>query len=181
VPPTEPEPKSVPCGPAQSLDAVEVEQVDVGREERQGDDALVEIDADLLLHSRLVADDLAGGDAAHRHLALARPEILDREAGDVAGQVLDRRRARPLDVGFALRVDREGNVLHRRCAPGGGDDDLVVPLRFLRARALRAAAAWLHAGDAAAAIAAKATPASKRDCETVQAMVSPFRNMIADL
>ena len=46
-------------------------------------DRLVEIDADLLLDARLVADDLPGRDAAHRDLALAKPEVLDGEAGDV--------------------------------------------------------------------------------------------------
>ena len=57
---------------AQHLDAVDVEEVEVRREERQRDHRLVEVDADLLLHARLVAHDLAGGDAAHRDLALAR-------------------------------------------------------------------------------------------------------------
>ena len=73
--------------------------------------AFVEIDADLFLDARLVADDLAGGDAADRHLALARPEVLDREAGDVAADVLDRRGIGALDVFLGLRVDREGHVL----------------------------------------------------------------------
>ena len=61
----------------------------------------VEIDADLLLHARLVAGDLAGGDAAHRNLALARPEVLDGEARDVAADVLDRLRVGALDVFLA--------------------------------------------------------------------------------
>ncbi len=75
---------------AQRFDAVEVEQVEVGREQRQRDRRFVEIDADLFLDARLVAGDLAGGDAADRDLALARPEILDGEPGDVAADVLDR-------------------------------------------------------------------------------------------
>src|SRR3990170_4977911 len=39
---------------AQSLDAVEVEQVEIGGAQRQGDDGFVEVDADLLLDARLV-------------------------------------------------------------------------------------------------------------------------------
>ena len=75
--------------PAQHLDAADVEQVEVGREEREGDDRVVEVGADLLLDARLVAHDLAGGDAAHRHLALAGAEVLHGEAGHVRGHVLD--------------------------------------------------------------------------------------------
>ena len=111
---------------AQRLDAVEVEQVEIGREQRQRNHAFVEVDADLFLHARLVADDLAGGNAAHRHLALARPEVLHREAGNVAADVLDRLGIGALDVFLRLRVDREGHVLDRRCALGRGDDDLVA-------------------------------------------------------
>ena len=124
--------------PAQRLHAIEVEEVDVGREQRQRDDAFIKVDADLFLHARLVADDLAGGDAAHRHLALARPEVLDRQARDVAREVFDRGRVGALDVGLGLRIDREGNVLQVHRALGRGDDDglglfvvgLVGGLRF---------------------------------------------------
>ena len=111
---------------AQGFDAVEVEQIDVRREQRQRDHAFVEIDADLLLHARLVAGDLPGGDAADRDLALARAEILDGQAGDVAADVLERRGVGALDVLFGLRVDREGHVLDGRCALGRGDDDLAL-------------------------------------------------------
>ena len=97
--------------PAQRLDAVEVEQVEVRREQRQRDDALVEVDADLLLHARLVADDLAGRDTAHRNLALPRPEILYGKPGDVAADVLECDRVGALYVGLGLGVDREGHVL----------------------------------------------------------------------
>ena len=83
---------------AQCFDAVQVEQVEVRVEQRQGNDRLVEIDADLFLHARLVADDLAGRHAADRHLALARPEVLDGEAGDVAADILDRAGVGALDV-----------------------------------------------------------------------------------
>ena len=71
----------------------------------------VEVDADLLLDAGLVADDLAGGDAADRDLALARPEVLDGEAGDVAADVLDGAGVGALDVLLGLGVDREGHVL----------------------------------------------------------------------
>src|SRR6185503_2590327 len=43
---------------AQHLDAVGVEQIEIGREERERDDRLVEVDADLLLDAGLIADDL---------------------------------------------------------------------------------------------------------------------------
>ena len=86
--------------------------------------AFVEIDADLFLDARLVADDLAGGDAADRHLALAGAEVLDGEAGDVAADVLERLRVRALDVRLGLRVDREGHVLDARGALGRSHDDV---------------------------------------------------------
>ena len=50
---------------AKRLDAVQVEQIEVRREQRERSDRFVEIDADLFLHARLVAGDLAGRDAAH--------------------------------------------------------------------------------------------------------------------
>src|SRR6185369_11689171 len=49
--------------PAQRLNAVQIEQVEVRREQRKRNDAFIEVDADLLLHARLVTYDLAGGDA----------------------------------------------------------------------------------------------------------------------
>ena len=84
--------------PPQRFHAVEIEQVEVGREQRQRDDAFVEVDADLFLHSGLVADDLARRNAADRHLALPGAEVLHRQVGDVAADVLDRLRIRALDV-----------------------------------------------------------------------------------
>ena len=98
VPPTEPEPNRRALRAAQRLDAVEIEEVEVRREQRQRDDAFVEVDANLLLHAGLVADDLAGGHAADGNLALPRPEVLDRQARNVAADVLDRLRMRALDV-----------------------------------------------------------------------------------
>ena len=112
--------------PAQRLDAVEVEQVEVGGEQRQRDCRFVEIDPDLLLHPGLVAHDLSGGDAADRNLALPRPEVLHRQPGDIARDVFERVRARLLDVGGGLRVDRERHVLDRLVALGRGDDDVVA-------------------------------------------------------
>ena len=53
-------------------------------------------------------DDLARGHAADRHLALPGPEVLHRQARDVAADVFERLRVRALDVGRRLRVDREG-------------------------------------------------------------------------
>ena len=110
---------------AQRLDAVEIEQVEIGGEQRQRDDAFVEIDADLFLDARLVADDLPGRNTADRYLALPWPEVLDSQARDVARDILERRRARALDVDLRLRVDRERHVLQAAVALGRGDDDLV--------------------------------------------------------
>jgi outer membrane receptor protein involved in Fe transport len=70
----------------------------------------------------------AGGDAAHGDLALARPEILDGEAGDVARQALQIGGARALDVRLGLRIDREGNVLKVLRAQGRGHHDLLLVL-----------------------------------------------------
>ena len=112
-----------PLRSAERLDAVEIEQIEVRREERKRNHALVEIDADLLLDPGLVAHDLAGRDAAHRNLALARTEVLHRQARDIARDVLEIVRSRFLDVFLRLRIDRERHVLDRRVALGSGDDD----------------------------------------------------------
>src|SRR4030095_13570551 len=90
---------------AQRLNAVQVVQVDVGCEERQRDDGLVEIDADLLLHAGLVAHDLSGRHSAHGALALAWTEVLDGETGYVPRQLLDVGGAELLDIVRSLRVD----------------------------------------------------------------------------
>ncbi len=119
---------------AQGLDAVEIEQVEVGGEERQRDDRFVHVDADLLLNAWLIADDLAGRNAAHRHLALAGPEVLDGQAGNVAADILDGRGVGALDVLLGLRVDRERDFLEGRGALRRGDDDR---LPFARVGAVR--------------------------------------------
>ena len=97
----------------QRLDAVEVIKVEVRREQRQRDHRLVEIHADLLLDARLVANNLAGRYAADRDLALARTQVLDREARHVTRQFLEICRARALDVLRRLCVDRERHILDR--------------------------------------------------------------------
>ncbi len=96
--------------PAQHLDARHVEKVDVGGEEGKRDHRFVEVDADLLLDAGLVAHDLAGGDAAHRHLALAGAEVLHHEAGDVGGDVLEGGGAAVAQVLLGRRGDREGHL-----------------------------------------------------------------------
>ena len=109
-------------GAAQHFDAVQVEQVEVRGEQRHGDDAFVQIDADLLLHARLIADDLAGGDAADGDLALPGAEVLDGKAGDGARQVLDVGNAAVADGLFALRADGEGHIDQGFFAFACGDD-----------------------------------------------------------
>ena len=115
---------------AQHFDAVRVEQIEVRREQRQRDDRLVEVDADLLLHARLVAHDLAGGHAAHRDLALAGAEVLHGEARRRSPPRLrcPRRRA-SRSIFFGRRRDRERHVEQRLLALGGGDGDLFGQLR----------------------------------------------------
>src|SRR5206468_2627868 len=87
----------------------------------------------------LVADDLAGGHAADRYLALARAEILDCEARYITADVLDALRVRTLNILLRLRIDRERHVLHGRRALGRGDDD--VP--FLGSRHRRCLRIWI--------------------------------------
>ena len=88
------------------------------------DDAFVEIDADLFLDARLVADDLAGRNAADRHLALARPEVLDREAGDIAADILDVVALARWMSAWVWALIEKGTSWTRRGALGRGDDDL---------------------------------------------------------
>src|SRR5690606_19906471 len=75
--------------PAQWFDAVEIVEIEVWREQRQRDDRVIEIDADLLFHTRLVAHDLTGGNAAQRNLALTWAKVLHGHAGDVAAQIFE--------------------------------------------------------------------------------------------
>ena len=117
---------------AQHLDAIGVEEIEIGREERERDDRLVEVDADLLLHARLVPDDLSRRDAAHRNLALARPEVLHGKARDVcrdAFEILDAARAQEL---LGRGGDREGHIQHRLLALRRGDGDLLAERRLER-------------------------------------------------
>ena len=116
----------MPCGPRSTSTRDQVEEVDVGREERQRDHRFVEVDADLLLDARLVAHDLAGGDAAHGDLALAGAEVLDGEAGDVRGDVFDRFGAEVAQLLFGRRGDRDRHVLHGLLALTRGDDHFLV-------------------------------------------------------
>ncbi len=108
---------------AQRFDAVEVEEVEVRGKQRQRNHRLVQVHADLLLHARLVADDLTGGHAADGDLALARAEVLDGEAGDVARQILEREHVVAFYRLLGLGVDGERQVLHRGLTLGGGNQD----------------------------------------------------------
>ncbi len=110
---------------AQRFNAVQVEEVEVGREQRQRDHGFVEIDADLFLDARLVANDLTGGNAAQSDLALSRPEVLDRQTGDVAREVFEVLRTRPLNVFFGLRIDGERHILKGLRPLRRGYDDFV--------------------------------------------------------
>ena len=75
--------------PAQHFETLQIEQIQIRREQRHRNRRLVEIHADRFFHAGLIAHDLAGADAANRDLALARPEIGDGQAGEVAGQLDD--------------------------------------------------------------------------------------------
>ena len=150
---------------AQRLDAVQVEKIEVGGEQRQRDDRLVEVDADLLLHAGLVADDLASRDPADRDLALARTEILHGEARDVARQILDPGRAGALDVGLRLRVDRKGHVDQALLALLRGDDDRVLVRRRARRRLALGGGLVLGPGGSPGGAAGLALPAL-RECRS---------------
>jgi hypothetical protein len=117
---------------AQDLDAVQVEQVEVRREQREGDHRFVQVDAHLLLDARLVTHDLAGGDAPHRDLALAGSQVLHRESAHVGGHALDVLDAARTQVLFGRRRHGEGHVVQRLLALQGGDRDLLLQLRHER-------------------------------------------------
>ena len=112
-------------GPAQDLDAGDVEEVDVGGEQRERDHGLVEVHADLFLHARLIADDLPGRNAAHRDLTLSGAEVLHGESGDVHGHVFDRLRAEVAQFLLGGRGDGHRNVVHVLLALAGRDDHLL--------------------------------------------------------
>src|SRR5690606_5103708 len=56
---------------AQHLETLQIEQLQIRREQCNRDRRLVEVDADLLLHARLIANNLSGADATDRDLALS--------------------------------------------------------------------------------------------------------------
>ena len=116
----------------QHLDTTGVEQIDIRREERQRHDRLVEVDTDLFLHAGLVAHDLAGRDTAHRDLALARPEILNRQPDHVHGHVFDIFDAANPQHFFGRRRNRERHVEQRLLALRRGDSDLLGQRRIER-------------------------------------------------
>jgi hypothetical protein len=91
----------------------------------------------------------------------ARPEILDRQAGDVARKILDRRGAGALDVFLRLGVDREGNFEQGLLALGRGHDDRVHRLGLggagLRLRVK---------GDGGARQCGEGNPAQENPCST---------------
>ena len=57
---------------------------------------------------------------------MARPEVLDGEAGNVPADVLDARRVGALNVLLGLRIDRERHVLNPGRTLGRGDDDFLL-------------------------------------------------------
>ena len=125
-------------GSAQHFDPVHVEQVEVGREQRQRDHRIVQIDADLLLDAGLVPDDLTGGDAAHGNLALAWPEILHGHAGKPTRQVLDPSGVGPRHFLRGLRSHGERHILNPRAALGGRHHHFLdFARRLLRRLGLR--------------------------------------------
>ena len=121
---------------AQHLEAIEVKELQVRREQCDRNRRLIEIDANLLLDAWLVADDLTRADAADGHLALTGTEIGDRQAGDVARKVDDVAGAGIADLSLARRCHGERHVLQARLALLGRNDDLENDrlLRLLRTR-----------------------------------------------
>ncbi len=117
-------------GAAEDLDAVGVEKIEVRREQGHRDQRLVEIDADLLLDARLVARDLSRGHAAHRHLALARAQVLHREAAHVRRYVLDVGGPAHAERLFSRGCHGEGNLPDQVLALHGGDRDLLREVRL---------------------------------------------------
>src|SRR4029077_16680734 len=109
-------------------DAIEVVEIEVGREQGHRDRRLVEVDTHRFLHTRLIAHNLAGADAADGDLALSWAEIGDVETRHIARDVDDVGRAGLLDVFAGERGYREGNLLQRRGALLRRDDDLFVDL-----------------------------------------------------
>ena len=110
---------------AQHLEAIEVEELEIGRKQRDRNRRLIEVHAHLLLHARLVANHLPGADAADRDLALARAEVRNRQSRDIARQIDDVFSARVDDLILRFGSDRERNVLQRGAAQLRGHHDLL--------------------------------------------------------
>jgi hypothetical protein len=91
---------------------------------------VVEIRANLFLHAWLVSRDLARRRTAHRDLALAGPEILHGEAGDVCGNRLDALRPSLAKHRCGRRSDGEGNVEQLLLAESRRHDDSLQRKRF---------------------------------------------------
>ena len=114
---------------AQHFDTPRVEEIEVWGEQGHRDDGLVEVDADLLLDSRLIARDLARGYTAYRDLTLSRAEVLHRQSADVRGHSFEILNAAHAQCFFSRRRDRERNVENRLLALGSGDRHLFGQLR----------------------------------------------------
>ena len=117
---------------AQHLDAADVEEIEVGREQREGNRRLIEVRRNLFLHARLIADDLPGGNAAHRDLALTGAEILHREPTHICRHPLE-----VFDTTFAQHLlgrggDGERHIVQRLVALHRGNGDLLAQRRLQR-------------------------------------------------
>src|SRR4029450_10083120 len=99
----------------------QVEHVEVVCEEGERDHGVVEVDPDLLLHSRLVAHDLSGRHPAHGHLALAGAQILHGEAAHVGRDALDVLDPAVAEVLLAGSDHGERRVVDGLLAAHGGD------------------------------------------------------------
>ena len=104
---------------SQGFDAVQVEQVEVRREQRKRDRSFVQVDSHLLLHSRLVAHYLSRGNAADVHDALSGSEILYGKSRNVVRKLFDVGGVEALKFFFGLHVNGKTDVLHVRLSPGG--------------------------------------------------------------
>ncbi len=115
-------------GPAQDLDPIHVEKIDIRGKEGEGNHGFVQVGAHLLLDPRLVARNLPGRYAAHRDLALAGAQVLDGEPGHVGGQGLD-----AVDAALSQRFlvgggHGEGCILDALLSLHGRDRDLLLEL-----------------------------------------------------
>ena len=79
----------------------------------------------------MIADDLAGRNAADRDLALPGAEVLDGEAGDVRRDVLERLGTAIAELRLGRRGHGDRHILDRLLALARGDDHLLGHLRLL--------------------------------------------------